>query len=251
MGLSAVLIVKNEEKNIEACLKTLGFADEIVVVDSGSSDRTIELAKLAGTSKVVSRKFDNFAAQKNYAVGLAAQDWILSIDADERVGGDLQKEILDIIHQKGTMEAYAVHRRTNLFGRDFKAGGLQDDAPVRLFRRGKAVFENPVHEALKVDGRTGRLKSELYHVSFQTVRGHLARLQFYTGVEAENQKESLKISVFGHFFIRPFYRFFSIYVLKQGFCDGIEGFFYALLSGYYEWVRWMKIWEKGKSREGA
>ncbi len=244
MGLSAVLIVKNEEKNIKACLETLQFADEIVVMDSGSSDRTAEFVKLNKAVKIVSRNFDNFASQKNYAVSLASQEWVLSVDADERVGEALKKEIQETIIRLDALEAYAIHRRTNLFGRDFKASGLQDDAPVRLFHRGKAIFENPVHEILKVDGQTGRLKAKLYHVSFQTAHEHLTRLQFYTGIEAQNQRTPAAIGKFNPFFARPFYRFFSIYVLKMGFRDGIEGFFYAVLSGYYEWVRWMKKWEK-------
>ena len=244
MGLSAVVIVKNEEKNIVGCLESLRFADERIVVDSGSADRTVELARPLA-SRVVSNLFEDFAKQKNFAVGLAAQDWVLSVDADERVSEELQKEILKTIRETDALEAYAIHRHTNLFGRDFVASGLQDDAPVRLFRRGKAVFQNPVHEVLKVDGRTGRLTAPLHHVSFQTVHEHLEKLQLYTDIEARRAAARPPLS--GRFFWRPLGRFFSIYVLKQGFRDGREGFFYAVLSSYYEWVRWMKAWEKNES----
>ena len=242
MGISAVLIVKNEEKNIQACLETLRFTDESLVVDSGSSDRTKVLAQTMA-SRVVSRNFDDFASQKNFAVNLASQDWILSIDADERVSEALKQEIVSITNHAKALDAYAIYRFTNFFGRDFVASGLQKDAPIRLFRRGKAVFVNPVHEVVRVKGKTGKLKNRLYHRSFQTIHEHLTKLQLYTEVEAQKAVMPLKKGGFDLFFVRPFYRFFSIYVLKQGSRDGIEGFFYAVLSGYYEWVRWMKQWE--------
>ncbi len=243
MGISAVLIVKNEEKNIEACLGTLGFAHEIVVVDSGSTDRTVELARAKG-ARVTVRAFDDFASQKNYAVSLALHPWVFSIDADERVSAALAEEIRRVIRDPKARDAYAVLRLTNFFGRDFQASGLQDDAPVRLFKRGKAKFENPVHEVVRVDGRIGRLKIPLYHRSFQTIKEHLTKLQHYTEVEAQMGVAPKSKIGFTHFFGRPFYRFFSIYVLKLGFRDGKEGFIYAVLSGYYEWVRWMKRWER-------
>ncbi len=246
MGLSAVLIVKDEEKNIRACLESLAFANEIVVVDSGSRDRTIELAKLQAT-RVESRVFDDFASQKNFAVSLATQEWVLSIDADERISPELRDEILGVIKKSDGPNAYAVLRRTNLFGRDFVASGLQNDAPVRLFRRGKAQFINPVHEILKVEGQIGRLKKYLQHVSFQTVREHLEKMQLYTSLEAQKGEQCKAVRGFSHILLRPMYRFFSIYVLKQGFRDGREGFSYAALSAFYEGVRWMKIWESCES----
>lgn len=242
MGLSAVLIVKNEAKNIVACLQALAFADEIIVVDSGSSDNTVSLAKPLAT-KVVFRDFDNFASQKNYAVSLATEAWVLSVDADERVTAELREEIRRTILLPESSDAYKIRRKTNFFGKDFRFSGLQDDAPIRLFRRGKAIFKNPVHEVVVVDGKIGRLGTTLYHVSFQTIHEYWAKLQLYTTVESKNRQGSTKLSRREHFFARPFYRFFCIYVIKQGFRDGVEGFLYAVLSGYYEWVRWMKKWE--------
>ena len=155
MGLSAILIVKNEEKNIQGCLESLRFADEIIVVDSGSSDRSMALARPLAT-QVVSRVFDDFGSQKNFALGLTTQDWILSVDADEHVSEELQQEIRATITQPDAHPAYAISRRTNFFERDFTASGLQDDAPVRLFRREKVFFKNPVHEIVQVDGKIGK-----------------------------------------------------------------------------------------------
>lgn len=246
MGLSVVMIVKNEEKNIVECLESVSFADEIVVVDSGSEDRTQELVT-AKVGNVYARSFDDFASQKNYALSLAAQDWVLSLDADERVTHELKDEILRVIKTQGGPNAHAILRRTNLFGRDFVASGLQNDAPVRLFRRGFAHFVNPVHEVLKVEGQTGRLKAALRHVSFQTVREHMEKMQLYTSLEAEKAVRTGRVSGVLHIFLRPIYRFLSIYVLKQGFRDGYAGFCYAVLSGFYEGVRWLKIWERCES----
>lgn len=248
-ALSAVLIVKNEEKNIEACLRSVAFAGEAVVVDSGSTDHTMELAR-AHAAKVVSRPFDDFSSQKNFAVSQASGEWVFSIDADERVPEELRDEILRVAADPGSAAAFAVRRRTNLFGRVFRASGLQDDAPVRLFRRGKGVFVNPVHEVVRVDGRIGRLKHPLDHRSFQTLGEYWAKLQHYTEVEARQSVGSFPRGRFRTFFGRPFYRFFSIYVLKQGFRDGFEGWVYAVLSGYYEWLRWMKRWEVSEGKAG-
>ncbi len=242
MGLSAVIIMKDEERNIRACLESVRFADETVVVDSGSRDASLTLAKPIAT-KLLSRPFDDFASQKNFAVSHATQDWVFVIDADERVSPELRDEILRVIAVPDAAAAYAVRRRTNLFGRDFIASGLQGDAPLRLFRRGKAVFQGLVHETLSVDGKTGKLNAVLTHRSFQTVHEHLEKLQLYTDLEARRDIRKKSKAPAGRFLLRPFWRFFSIYVLKQGFRDGREGFFYAILSSFYESVRWMKRWE--------
>lgn len=235
--LSAVVITKNEEQNVAACLESLKFADEIVVVDSGSADRTVELARRAG-ARVETRAFDNFAAQKNFAVRLASGDWIISVDADERVSAELAAEIRKKIMDKDTFNAYHIRRRTNLFGRDFRFSGLQHDAPIRLFRKSGASFENAVHEIVRHDGRAGTLGSTLEHRSFQTLRDYWRRLEQYTAIEAaQSPKRELTAS---GLLLKPFGRFCQIYFMGQGFRDGIEGFIYAVLSGYYEFVRWIK-----------
>lgn len=249
MGLSAALIVKNEEENIQACLQRLSFVDEIVVVDSGSSDRTIELARPLA-AKVLLRPFDDFSSQRNFSLLQASGDWILVIDADERVSDALREEILRAVQDSKAPDAFAIRRRTNLFGRLFKASGLQDDAPVRLFRKGRGSFVNPVHEVVRVEGRIGKLKECLDHRSFQTLGEWWVKMQRYTEVEARQSAGSFPRARFGVFFGRPFYRFFSIYVIKQGFRDGFEGWIYAILSGYYEWVRWMKRWEISREKTG-
>lgn len=243
MSVSAVVIALNEEVNIAPCLQTLSFADEIVVIDGGSVDKTYDLAR-SFTEKVYQRNFDDFSSQKNFAIEKASSEWIFSVDADERVSRALVDEIKRLINQHSDCAAYAIQRKTRLFGRLFQCSGLQADRPVRFFKKGRAHFERPVHEILKVDGQIGLLKETLEHVSFQTFREYLRRLQLYTSLETAGARKNSK----PHFFARPFYRFFTLYVIKQGFRDGIEGFFYCVLSGYYEFIRRAKLWEKTVGR---
>lgn len=236
--LSVIVITKNEEKRLASCLESVSFADEIIVVDSQSTDRTQEIARRF-TQKVFSRPFDNFAAQKNCALEKAAHEWVLSIDADECVTPSLKEKIIKIVGSGNKeYQGYAVKRDTVLFGKQMRFAGLQNDAPVRLFRRQDAVFVNAIHETVSVKGSVGYLKESLSHASFQRVSEHLDRLQRYTALE-EGAKPSVSA-----FWLRPARRFVSMYFLNQGFRDGFEGFLYSALSAYYEFVRWAKIWER-------
>lgn len=240
MKLSAVVIIQNEEKNLESCLSSLAFADEIVVLDSGSTDRSLEIAGRY-TKKVYRRAFDDFASQKNYAADQASGDWLLSVDADERVTVALAQTVKHAA-ASGGCAAYAIPRQTRLFGRVFRFSGLQKDRPVRLFQKNRARFRNAVHECLEVDGRTGLLKERLEHESFQTFSEYWRRLQQYTALEALRPVSKARMR---DFWLRPPARFFRLYIAEQGFRDGREGFYYAILSAYYEFVRWAKIWEAG------
>ena len=244
--LSAFVITLNEEKNIERCLRSLSFADEIVVLDGGSRDATVSLAKRF-TEKVFERKFDDFASQKNAALGRVLGVWALSVDADEEVSPGLSAEIRRILASGSEENAFRIRRRTRLFGRDFRFSGLQNDRPSRLFRTSCVFFEGPVHERLVVKGNTGILKNELRHFSFQTIGEHLRRLKLYTSLEpAPLSERSPGLFDLG---VRPFARFLFLYVFKQGFRDGTEGWIYCVLSAYYEFVRRVKHWEKKQSKE--
>ncbi len=241
MRLSAIVITLNEENNIADCLTALKFADEIILVDSHSADRTCEIARRF-TPNVLLRKFDDFSSQKNFALSLAKGEWILSVDADERVSVALASEIQRTISSETADVAYRVLRHTRLFNKEFRYSGLQNDKPVRLFRRGRGVFKNPVHEELRVDGKTGLLREPLRHISFQTLEDYWKKLQLYTAIAQPSEEKTIGMA---HVLGRPIYRFLDIYFLKQGFRDGMEGFIYSVLSSYHEFVRWAKRWEKG------
>ena len=257
MKISAVIITYNEERNIEACLKSVSFCDEIVVVDSGSVDGTLALIKKhtpaggAPAPAVYFRPFDHFSAQKNEAVSKATSDWILSIDADERVSEALQKEILDVIRSNPPREqicAYHIPRKNFIFGSHLKFGANRGDAPVRLFRRGFAAFEGAIHERLSVRGRVGKLKSPLIHLSSPTLKDYVRRLDHYTQLEAIQMRDRGERFSYLKFFGKPPVRFIQRYFLQWGFLDGKKGFIYCALGSFYEFVRYAKLWELERNR---
>lgn len=243
MKLSAVVIARNEEANIGECLKSLSFCDEVVVVDSGSQDRTVSLANGLG-ARVTQRNFDNFASQKNFALSCASFPWVLSIDADERVSGELRGEIQKAIGGLfAPPAAYRMPRHNLIFGRRFRFGGNGSDAPVRLFQKERARFSGLVHETLLVDGPVGRFKGALLHASTPSAGVYLRKLNGYTGLEAECLREKGRSPRKSDFFLKPLFRFWQRFFLQLGFLDGREGFFFHLLSAYYEFVRYAKLWE--------
>ncbi len=253
MKISAVMITYNEERNIEACLKSVSFCDEIVVVDSGSVDATVSLVKKY-TPSVYFRPFDHFSAQKNEAISKAASDWILSIDADERVSELLQKEILDVIHSNPSYSAYHIPRKNFIFGSHLKFGANRGDAPVRLFKRGFAAFEGVIHERLSVPQsrcRIGKLKSPLIHLSSPTLKEYVRRLDHYTQLEAVQMRDHGERFSYLKFLGKPPLRFIQRYFYKLGFLDGKKGFIYCALSGFYEFVRYAKLWELERNHEAV
>jgi SAM-dependent methyltransferase len=244
MNLSAVVIALDEEKRIVECLKSLGFCDEIILVDSGSVDRTRELAKEAG-ARVFERVFDDFASQKNFGVERAGGEWILSVDADERVSPELQAAILEATALNPKENAFKFKRDSFIFGRRFLRGGTQNDFPLRLFRKAKARFVQKIHEKLEVEGSVGAVKGVLIHHTFENASQHLRRLNHYTSLEAEG---NLKILAPREMLARAFLRFVDIFILKQAFREKMEGFIFSVLSAWYEIVKQCKIWERQRRK---
>lgn len=243
MKLSAVVITKNEEKDISACLESLRFCDELIVIDSHSTDNTVMQAK-AFTDKVFIRSFDDFSTQKNFGVTLAMHQWILSVDADERISQQLADEIKIILdHMGNDIHAYALHRINFIFGKKMRFGANRGDRPVRLFHKEFARFEGIVHERLVVDGKIGVLREPLFHHSTSTAKEYIRKLNQYTRLESKQLY--VRGITFGYFqfCFRPLARFFQRYVLQLGFLDGAQGFFFALLSSFYDFVKYAKLWE--------
>ena len=234
MRISATIIAQDEERNLAELLPRLEGVDEIVVVDGGSADGTLDVARASGC-RVDSRPFDNFANQRNHACRLATGDWILSIDADERPTPRLLGEIRRVT-AASDRAAYRVPIHSTIFGRPVHYGGTQDDRPLRLFRRGRARWRGSVHEVLEVDGPTGMLEGWLEHVTLPDLDAFLAKAHHYTMLEARARVRAGRPPRAYDTFLAPAREVFRRLVLKWGLLDGPAGWAFCLLSGLSEWL---------------
>jgi len=241
--ISAIIITYNEEKDIERCLKSVSFASEIIVVDSYSTDNTVAICKRY-TQRVYLREFKNFSGQKNYALSLANGEWIFSIDADEEVTKELEDEIMETVAKDAFFYGYLVPRRSFIFNREFRYTGTQDDRQIRLFKKDRASFYQPIHEKVKLQGRTGALRGHLNHYTYTTLSEYILRLNRYTSMEAEFLLQKKYRPNFFDVSFKPPLVFLKLYFLKGGFRDGIEGLLFSVLSGAYVFVKYAKCAEQ-------
>ncbi len=253
MKISAVLITFNEEANIEASLRSLsGIADEIVIVDSHSTDRTVKLAR-AFTDKIVARDWGGYADQKNFANGLAVHPWILSLDADERVSDGLRLEILAAKEGDPSCAGFAMPRLVFYLGRWIRHCGWYPDRKVRLFRKDAARWEGAfIHESLVISGEVRRFRNPLHHFSYRSIGDHLTRLNRFADLGAQKLYARGRKCRWYHLLILPGGRFIKSYFLKRGFLDGFAGMVVSVLNGYAIFVRYAKlreIWAKGERIE--
>lgn len=245
--ISVVLIVTNEENRIESCLRNLSWADEIVVVDGGSRDRTVEIAKLF-TPNVFQREFDHFSNQKNYGVDQASGEWILSLDADERLTPELRDSILEVVRKETVWDGFYLMRTNFLFGRPLRFAGQRQEKILRLFRKGKGRFVQPIHEKVVLQEKVGELQGELIHESSPTVSEYLKKLRLYTDFEAQWMAEQGVTPTLFDLSLKPFLRFFYGYFLRLGFLDGYEGFLYHSLSSFYSFFKYVRLKEMNYDR---
>jgi glycosyltransferase involved in cell wall biosynthesis len=245
--LSVVVVTLNEEDRIRECLESAAWADELIVVDAESSDKTATIAREL-TDHVFVRPWPGFAAQKNFGLDQAHGDWILSLDADEVVSPALQDEIAGVLAGRAEHAGYTVPRRNVFWDRWIRHGGLYPDRQTRLFRRGQGRFvERSVHESVRVDGRVGRLAGHLEHRSYRDVADFLERADRYSTLAADEWVAAGRPSrPFTDLVGRPLARFFGMYVTRAGFLDGWRGFLLAVLYGYYVLMRSAKVWERMK-----
>ncbi len=240
MAISAVIIACDEEKKIEECLRSIDWVDEIILVDAESKDKTAEIAKRY-RAKVYQRVFDNFSNQKNYGLREAKGDWILSIDADERVTPEL-RESLEFINLNGSAcNGFYLLRKNQIFGKYFYFGGNGPEKLLRFFKKGMGWFERPVHEKVVVDGKIGEVKGELLHLSTTSFTDYKRKLHLYTKFEAEKMAENKMNANFSDIWLKPMARFFYFYLVKLGFLDGLKGLFYQALSSYYLHLKYQKL----------
>lgn len=248
--LTAAVIATNEVTNLAALAASLRWVDEILLVDGGSTDGTVELAARLGM-RVVRRTFDHFANQRNYALQQARGEWVLSLDADERPTPALVRAVRESIG--GTCYAgFRVPIRSRIFGRAFRFSGTQDDRPVRLVRRRAAWWEGAVHEVLCVAGRVGTLPFWLDHETIPTLASFLAKMHRYTHLEAEGRVAAGMPPRRMEAWLAPPAEVVRRLCVKWGVCDGPEGWAFALLSGLSSWVlarRHWQLWEAaGRAR---
>lgn len=242
--LSVVVITANEEDRLRRCLESVAWADEIVVVDSASEDKTVEIAR-AFTDHVVVRPWAGFAPQKNFGIERATGDWILSLDADEEVSPELAREIGSVLAGDRAFDGFRISRRNIFWDRWVRHGRLYPDWQIRLFRRGHGRFvEHDVHESVEVTGRVGELAGDLVHRSYRDVADFLTRTNRYTSLAADEWARSRRPFSAADIVRRPLGRFLSMYVIHRGFLDGWRGFLLAVLYAYYVFIRSVKIWER-------
>ncbi len=249
MEVSVAMITFDAERRLEQVLRAAAFAREIVVVDSGSRDRTLELCRAAG-ARVVSREFRGYGDQKNFALGLAECDWVLSLDADEVVSPALAREIA-ALPPDPPCDGYRIPRLNYFFGRPLHHGGLYPDRQLRLLRRGRGRFDQrPVHEAARVEGPVGRLRGELHHFSYDHLDDYFARFDRYTRLEAGRLTEACggrspgPLALARGLCLRPAAKFLRRYLLKAGFLDGAPGLVAALLGSFTMSVSYARHWEQ-------
>lgn len=245
MTISAVIITKNEENLLPDCLRSLDWVDEIVVVDSGSTDGTVAIA--AGHGARVSQ-FDDwpgFGPQKNRALALATGDWVLSIDADERVSAELASEIRAAAVDAGSHAAYAMPRLSSYCGRYMRHSGWWPDHVTRLFRRGSARFSDDlVHERLVVDGTVGKLANMLVHESFSNLEEVLDKVNRYSSLSAQQMAATGRRGSVSGAVLHGVGAFVRTYFLKAGFLDGREGFLLAVSNAEGAYYKYVKLWLK-------
>ncbi len=247
--ISAVIITKNEEHNIRRCLKSISWADEVVVLDTGSEDRTKAICEEMG-ARIYDSEWLGFGPTKRKAVGLANYDWILSLDADEQVSEELQIKIKKILKEGTDYAGFKIKEQTFYLGQKIKYSGWNNEYHLRLFNKKYGNFnERTVHESVEMEGEIGRLEEVIWHYSIPSITIHVFKMNHYTDMAAKDLFEKSRKSTPYYAFFRALWAFFRMYVIKLGILDGKYGFVLAINSAYYVFLKYSKVWELWKKKE--
>jgi glycosyltransferase involved in cell wall biosynthesis len=240
--ISALAITFNEEENVKRYVKSLSFADEIIFIDSKSTDKTVEFAKELGVH-VIEREFTNFSEQRNFAISQAKNDWIVFFDLDEIISTNLEQEIINTVGSPNSKIAFFIKRNFFFMGKKIKFGGWQNDKVIRLFNKKFCQYNgNLVHEEIKADGKIGVLKNGLNHFSYKDFDNYNDKLNLYSKLQAENlYNKKVKPNVY-HLIFRPIYRFLWQYLFRLGIIDGKEGFILAYIHAFSVFKRYLQLW---------
>lgn len=250
MKIAAVIITKDEERNIAACLESVRWTDERIVVDAASRDRTVEIAKERATQVHV-RPWPGYGPQKNFGIDQAKSEWILIVDADERITPALSEEIQALLKAgpQGDIAGYEIPRRNFFYGRWIQGGGIYPDYQLRLFRKAAGRYDDTeLHENLMVRGRIERLRQPMDHDSMPTIRTHVRKMMRYTSLGAQEKLKTRSrvsaIEIAGH----HLGTIVKTYVLRKGYRDGVHGVVVALFAGMHTFVKYAKAWESLRGR---
>ncbi|MBI5476072.1 MAG: glycosyltransferase family 2 protein [Ignavibacteriales bacterium] len=245
--ISVIIITHNEESNIEECLKSINWIDEIIIVDSQSTDKTVSLAQNY-TKNIFIKEWLGYSAAKNFALQQCKYDWVLWLDADERITPELAEEIKEIINiQNNNYSGYEVARRAYFLGKWIKHCGWYPGYVTRLFKKENVKFDDSaVHEKIIINGEISRLKNDLLHFTDDNLYHYLHKFNRYTSLAVEDLTRSRKIFSIYDIIVRPTFLFFKMYFIRKGFLDGMHGFILSLLSASYVFVKYAKLAERKK-----
>ncbi|GAB6137357.1 glycosyltransferase family 2 protein [Halanaerobaculum tunisiense] len=247
VSIGVLVLTYNEEENIADCLESVSWVDELVVVDSYSQDDTLELAR-EYTSDIYQREFDDFASQRNFGLDQLESDWVLVVDADERVTSELQQEVLDKLSNPQA-KGYKIPRKNYFLGDWIKYCGWYPDHTLRLFKVADNRYSGLVHEGLQIEGRVEKLESPLIHYTYRNLEHYLAKINHYTTLDAQKKYQAGKKKGLLYILLRPVVEFIKKYILKKGFLLGTPGLILSILSAYYQFLKYIKLWEKYNSDE--
>lgn len=251
MPVTATVITLNEARHIEACLASLAFADEVLVVDSGSTDGTPDLARRGG-ARVIERDWPGYSAQKDFAASQASHDWILSVDADERVTPALVDEIRLTLAAPGDHAGFRMPRVTFHLGRWIRTTDWYPDYQLRLYDRRRAHWKaRRVHESVTADGPVGRLTAELQHHAYRDIAHHYETMQRYTTLAALQMRDEGRHVWGPELLLHPPFAFLRNYLLKRGILDGGPGLIISAMNAHYVFMKYAKLWALQTSMRGV
>ena len=238
--ITAIIPTFNEESNIQKALDSVSFADEIIVIDSYSTDKTVEIVKKS-TAVVLQRKFDNFSNQKNFAISKASNDWIFLLDADEEVTKELELEIVNIVNSSTTFCAFNIYRNFFFLEKQLRFSGWKRDKVIRLFQKSKCTYKGKVHEKIIADGEVGFLSEKIDHFSYKNYNQYKNKLKSYAKLQAIELLEKGQFVTPYHLFVKPLVRFIIQFVIQLGFLDGKQGFVISKLHAFGVWRRYVEV----------
>lgn len=239
--ITAIIPTLNEEIHIAEAIESVSFADEIIVIDSFSTDKTLEIAATYNV-KIIKRVFDDFSSQKNYAISQASNSWIYLLDADERVTPKLKKEILKAVKKPKDCVGFYIKRIFYFCGKRVNYSGFQRDKVMRLFLKEHCKYEGLVHEKIFTDGKIGFFKHKIDHFSYRNYDHYISKMNHYAAIRAQELFEKGKSVNLYHFLIKPPARFCIHFFIRLGFLDGFTGFILAKIHAYVVFTRYIKLW---------